>query len=174
VTLTTNLLLVPRSKNEWRYTSTPNTPPRRGAQLKHRHNFTFTFTFSFSRRVLPLRDKRSCAKYVNVAETENDYRMLHFFNERWSEDYRVILVFERRPHQPCAPHLTICGMRNIKCFIESGPSNISSNQECRMFHRIRNVEYFVEPGTSNVSSNQDRRIFHRLHEPLANTRGVAV
>jgi hypothetical protein len=34
VKLTTHLHLVPRSKSEWRYTSTPNTPSRRGAQLK--------------------------------------------------------------------------------------------------------------------------------------------
>jgi hypothetical protein len=32
---------VPRSKNEWSYTSTPNTPYWRGAQLEHRENFTF-------------------------------------------------------------------------------------------------------------------------------------
>jgi hypothetical protein len=33
---------MPRSKNEWSYTSTPNTPSWRGAQLKHRGKFTFT------------------------------------------------------------------------------------------------------------------------------------
>jgi hypothetical protein len=43
VKLTTHLRLVPRSKNEWSYTSTPNTPSWRGAQLKHRDKFTFTF-----------------------------------------------------------------------------------------------------------------------------------
>jgi heme/copper-type cytochrome/quinol oxidase subunit 2 len=40
VKLTTHLHPVPRSKNEWRYTSTPNTPSWRGAQFKHR-DFTF-------------------------------------------------------------------------------------------------------------------------------------
>jgi hypothetical protein len=34
---------IPMSKNEWSYTSTPNTPSWRGARLKHRDNFTFTF-----------------------------------------------------------------------------------------------------------------------------------
>jgi hypothetical protein len=34
VKLTTHLHLVPRSKNEWSYTSTPNTLSWRGAQLK--------------------------------------------------------------------------------------------------------------------------------------------
>jgi hypothetical protein len=38
----THLHLVPRSKNVWRYTSTPNTP---SCLVKHRDNFTFTFTF---------------------------------------------------------------------------------------------------------------------------------
>jgi hypothetical protein len=38
----THLHLVPRSNNEWSYTSTsPNTPQWRGAQLKHRDSFTF-------------------------------------------------------------------------------------------------------------------------------------
>jgi len=29
------------------YIHSPNTPPWRGAQLKHRDNFTFTFTLMF-------------------------------------------------------------------------------------------------------------------------------
>jgi hypothetical protein len=33
-------------KNAWSYTSTPNTPSWRGAQLKHRNNFTFTLPTS--------------------------------------------------------------------------------------------------------------------------------
>jgi hypothetical protein len=41
--------LVPRSKNEWSYTSSPtNTPSWRGAQLKHRDNVTFILYFFFS------------------------------------------------------------------------------------------------------------------------------
>jgi len=41
VKLTTHLHLVPRSKNEWSYTS--STPPIRlhGVTVKHRDNFTF-------------------------------------------------------------------------------------------------------------------------------------
>jgi hypothetical protein len=46
--LTTHLHLVPRSK-EWveLYLYSLNTPPWRGAQLKHRDNFTFTFRLLF-------------------------------------------------------------------------------------------------------------------------------
>jgi hypothetical protein len=36
---------VPRSKNEWSYTTTPNTPSWRGAQLKKKHMDNFSFTF---------------------------------------------------------------------------------------------------------------------------------
>jgi hypothetical protein len=43
VKLTTHLHLVQRSKNAWSYTSTPNTPSWRDAQVKHRDNFTFSF-----------------------------------------------------------------------------------------------------------------------------------
>jgi len=43
VKLNTHLHLVPRSKNEWSYTSTPYTPSWSGAPLKHRDNFTFTY-----------------------------------------------------------------------------------------------------------------------------------
>jgi hypothetical protein len=44
-------------KNVWGYTSAPNTPPCRGAQLKHRDNFRFTFylTLPCRRRVIWLR-----------------------------------------------------------------------------------------------------------------------
>jgi hypothetical protein len=41
VKLTTHLHVVPRSKNEWNHTSTPDTPSWRGALLRHRDNFTF-------------------------------------------------------------------------------------------------------------------------------------
>jgi hypothetical protein len=47
VKLTTHLHLVPRSKGEWSYTSTPPIRPR-GVMLslkkKHRDNLNFTFT----------------------------------------------------------------------------------------------------------------------------------
>jgi hypothetical protein len=39
--LTTHPHIVQRSKNEWSYTSTPNTPSLRGAQLKRTDNFNF-------------------------------------------------------------------------------------------------------------------------------------
>jgi len=39
---TTHLHLVPWSKNEWSYTSTPNSPSWLGARLKYGNNFTFT------------------------------------------------------------------------------------------------------------------------------------
>jgi hypothetical protein len=45
--LTTYLHLVPRSKNAWSCTSTRNTPPWCGAELKYRDSFNLTFTFSF-------------------------------------------------------------------------------------------------------------------------------
>jgi hypothetical protein len=40
---TTHFHLVPRSKSEWSYISTPNTPLLYGAQLKHRDNFTLLY-----------------------------------------------------------------------------------------------------------------------------------
>jgi hypothetical protein len=43
--LTTHLHLVPRSKNEWSYISTPNMPSWHSAQLKHRDNFIFFLPF---------------------------------------------------------------------------------------------------------------------------------
>jgi hypothetical protein len=47
VKLTTHLHLVPRSKNEWSYTSTPQYTFMAWCSVKHRDNFTFTFTFTF-------------------------------------------------------------------------------------------------------------------------------
>jgi hypothetical protein len=44
VKLTTYLHLVPRSKNEWSYTSTPQYPFMAWCLVKHRDNFTFTET----------------------------------------------------------------------------------------------------------------------------------
>jgi len=44
VELTTQLHLVPKSKNAWSYTSTPHTPSWCGAQLKYRDNFTFLYS----------------------------------------------------------------------------------------------------------------------------------
>jgi hypothetical protein len=42
VKLTTHSYLVPMSKNVWSYTSTPNTPPCRGAQL---NNYIMYYVF---------------------------------------------------------------------------------------------------------------------------------
>jgi hypothetical protein len=41
--LTTHLHIVPRSKNEWSYTSTPDTPSCPDAQFKKHRDFSFTF-----------------------------------------------------------------------------------------------------------------------------------
>jgi hypothetical protein len=46
VKLTTHLHLVPRSKNAWSYTSTPQYAFMAWCLVKHRDNFTFTFTFT--------------------------------------------------------------------------------------------------------------------------------
>jgi hypothetical protein len=46
VKLTTHLHLVPRSKNEWSYTSTPQYVFMEWCLVKHRDNFTFTFISS--------------------------------------------------------------------------------------------------------------------------------
>jgi hypothetical protein len=43
VKLTTHLLLVPRSKNGWSYTSTPQYLFMAWCSVKYRDNFTFTF-----------------------------------------------------------------------------------------------------------------------------------
>jgi len=45
VKLTTHLHLVPRSRNERIYTSTPQYAFVAWCLVKHRDNFTFTFTF---------------------------------------------------------------------------------------------------------------------------------
>jgi hypothetical protein len=45
VKLTTRLHLVPRSKNEWSYTTTPQYAFMVWCLVKHRDNFTFFFTF---------------------------------------------------------------------------------------------------------------------------------
>jgi hypothetical protein len=47
VKLTTHLHLVPRSRMSGAVPAPPNTPPWRGAQLRHRDNFTFTLPLLF-------------------------------------------------------------------------------------------------------------------------------
>jgi len=47
VKLTTHLHLVPRSKNEWSYISTPQYVFTVWCLVKYRGNFTFTLTFTF-------------------------------------------------------------------------------------------------------------------------------
>jgi len=43
---------VPRSKNEWSYTSTPQYAFMTWCLVKHRDNFTFTFTFTFGEQTV--------------------------------------------------------------------------------------------------------------------------
>jgi hypothetical protein len=82
--LTTHLHLAPKSKNEWSYTSTPNTRSWRGAQLKHRGNFTFTFyyhtvntlTFKYEEKNT-IKELRSLSQFliikVALSESQKEY-----------------------------------------------------------------------------------------------------
>jgi hypothetical protein len=59
VKLTTHLHLVPRSKNAWSYTSTPQYAFVAWFSVKKKHMDNFTFAFMYIRRVEPVPERIS-------------------------------------------------------------------------------------------------------------------
>jgi hypothetical protein len=70
VKLTTHLHLVPRSKNEWSYTSTPHYAFMAWCLVKHRNNFTFIFYFII--KMIISGTRRGVGYIAGMGEMRND------------------------------------------------------------------------------------------------------